>query len=76
MESIQAAVKEHIQGKLREIGSTLDEERRELSVRVCLFRCTTRFAMLPRFVVSGSLGNYRRLSLLYRQSTVDFEPDK
>lgn len=47
MESIQAAVKEHIQGKLREIGSTLDEERRELSVRVCLFRCTAPLAMLP-----------------------------
>lgn len=49
MESIQAAVKEHIQGKLREIGSTLDEERRELSVRLCLFRCTTPLAMLPCF---------------------------
>nr|XP_053641831.1 moesin/ezrin/radixin homolog 1-like isoform X2 [Cherax quadricarinatus] len=34
MESIQAAVKEHIQGKLREIGNTLDEERRELSCQV------------------------------------------
>lgn len=32
MESIQEAIKEHIQGKLREIGSTLEEERRELSV--------------------------------------------
>lgn len=36
MASIQAAVKEHIQGKLREIGNTLDEERRELSVRFLL----------------------------------------
>ncbi|KAK3874207.1 hypothetical protein Pcinc_020841 [Petrolisthes cinctipes] len=41
MDSIQAAVKEHIQGKLREISSTLDEERRELSILLRSFMSNT-----------------------------------